>query len=525
MRRARRGGSASALLAVGVSLWWIVGLRTQGALRAARPPAHRDAADRRRRRPTPTTCSAASATGSSTAATASASRSTRRPTTCDDDVVVRRDASRSRCSRSRAAGDRAVASPRVLRAARRRRHGRRGRRVAVRRPEPVRRACSSAFADDTAAGLALRNTPRAVPLIVLGARRAPRRRASARSRRGGASRSRRGGRGRARCWSRFLPVWRDGYLSRRRRARRGRPGLLDSRPPRRSTRGQRRPACSRSPARLRRVPVGRHHRADHARAHRPAVRRARGAARRARRRRSTCSTRSTTGSRTARSSPTRSRRTRASADIGTIVAALRPRSTSASTRRDPRLLWEQLTEPAAGRARARRACSARRRATGGAARCPCSTTVELRIPTTRRRPAAGRALRRRRTRCRSCTPRRPTQPVVLAGDGDGIVDAAAAGLLDGNQLVLESASLDDRSSRRELRATAPISCSPTRTGGAASTCFVAGPRQRPGTPSAPAETATHGDDVPARHLSAVAGDADPHRRRAARRDGRGDRTT
>jgi arabinofuranan 3-O-arabinosyltransferase len=38
----------------------------------------------------------------------------------------------------------------------------------------------------------------------------------------------------------------------------------------------------------------------------------------------------------------------------------------------------------------------------------------------------------------------PTEePVVLAGSGDGIVDASAAGLLDGDQLVLELAPLDD----------------------------------------------------------------------------------
>lgn len=40
------------------------------------------------------------------------------------------------------------------------------------------------------------------------------------------------------------------------------------------------------------------------------------------------------------------------------------------------------------------------------------------------------------------------QPVVLSGDGEGIVDAAEAGLLDGNQLVLELATL----ARAELRA-------------------------------------------------------------------------
>lgn len=48
------------------------------------------------------------------------------------------------------------------------------------------------------------------------------------------------------------------------------------------------------------------------------------------------------------------------------------------------------------------------------------------------------------------------QPVVLAGDGEGIVDAAAAGLLDGNQLVLELASLDDAQLRAALRAGADL---------------------------------------------------------------------
>jgi hypothetical protein len=40
--------------------------------------------------------------------------------------------------------------------------------------------------------------------------------------------------------------------------------------------------------------------------------------------------------------------------------------------------------------------------------------------------------------------------VVLAGDGEGIVDASAAGLLDGKQLVLQVASLDDASLQRSL---------------------------------------------------------------------------
>ena len=42
------------------------------------------------------------------------------------------------------------------------------------------------------------------------------------------------------------------------------------------------------------------------------------------------------------------------------------------------------------------------------------------------------------------------EPVVLAGDGDGIVDSAGAGLLNGNAQVLELASLDDAALRRAL---------------------------------------------------------------------------
>jgi arabinofuranan 3-O-arabinosyltransferase len=47
-------------------------------------------------------------------------------------------------------------------------------------------------------------------------------------------------------------------------------------------------------------------------------------------------------------------------------------------------------------------------------------------------------------------------PVVLAGDGDGIVDAAAAGLLDGRSLVLSAAALDDPSLEAALGAGAQL---------------------------------------------------------------------
>jgi arabinofuranan 3-O-arabinosyltransferase len=49
-----------------------------------------------------------------------------------------------------------------------------------------------------------------------------------------------------------------------------------------------------------------------------------------------------------------------------------------------------------------------------------------------------------------------SRPVVLAGDGDGIVDASAAGLLDGNALVLELAALDREQLGRALDAGADL---------------------------------------------------------------------
>ncbi|HEX5588226.1 MAG TPA: discoidin domain-containing protein, partial [Acidimicrobiia bacterium] len=48
------------------------------------------------------------------------------------------------------------------------------------------------------------------------------------------------------------------------------------------------------------------------------------------------------------------------------------------------------------------------------------------------------------------------QSVLLSGDGDGIVDAAAAGLIDGRQLVLESAALSDPQLREALAAGADV---------------------------------------------------------------------
>lgn len=49
-----------------------------------------------------------------------------------------------------------------------------------------------------------------------------------------------------------------------------------------------------------------------------------------------------------------------------------------------------------------------------------------------------------------------TGPVVLAGDGDGIVDAAAAGLVDGRALVVESAAMGDAQLTAAMRAGAHL---------------------------------------------------------------------
>ena len=48
------------------------------------------------------------------------------------------------------------------------------------------------------------------------------------------------------------------------------------------------------------------------------------------------------------------------------------------------------------------------------------------------------------------------EPVVLAGNGDGIVDAAAAGLIDGNQLVLERSALTVQQYAQALQAQAAL---------------------------------------------------------------------
>ena len=189
----------------------------------------------------PTSC-AASATGSSTGATGSGY-------SIDQAVVVSHRRRRPDCelrdpgARARRRGDRALASPCVLRAPRRRRHGGRGRCLAVRRPELVR-----------------------VAVQVVRGRHRGRPGAAQHAPRGTAARPRSGRARRRRCRRRH-PALRRGVADRgRRRARvRGTDPGLDQRatsrgistarrtyPPTGATRSPRcsatatRPACSRS---------------------------------------------------------------------------------------------------------------------------------------------------------------------------------------------------------------------------------------------------------------------------------------
>jgi arabinofuranan 3-O-arabinosyltransferase len=77
-----------------------------------------------------------------------------------------------------------------------------------------------------------------------------------------------------------------------------------------------------------------------------------------------------------------------------------------------------------------------------------------------------------------------TQPVVLAGDGDGIVDAAAAGLVDGKSLLLYLADLDEAELDAALNAGADLVLTDTNRR-RIQTWFYAirdtrGPTERPG---------------------------------------------
>ena len=120
----------------------------------------------------------------------------------------------------------------------------------------------------------------------------------------------------------------------------------------------------------------------------------------------------------------------------------------------PRLLWQQLAAPVPNGLGAPRAFGprTRNRATRS---LPEIDALALRIPTDAANPPAVALFD-----VPGAIPivhTAPTaRPVLLAGDGDGIVDAAAAGLIDGRSLVLESGSLSAAKLAQQLRAGADL---------------------------------------------------------------------
>ena len=184
---------------------------------------------------------------------------------------------------------------------------------------------------------------------------------------------------------------------------------------------------------------------------------ARGAARRARPARCCSSTPSTGGSRRARSSRQPSRRSRGCFGVGDVVL----RSDLEYERfRTPQPACPVAPAHRAGRARARRAGrpTARRRRTGRPGPARWSTRSSCGRRATHADPPPVAVLPGARARRRSCGSPRPTEPIVLSGDGDGIVDAAAAGLVDGRSLVLQSHVPQRRCARRRPRRRAATWC-------------------------------------------------------------------
>ena len=211
------------------------------------------------------------------------------------------------------------------------------------------------------------------------------------------------------------------------------PDVLAARPPPTSTAGRRRHPRARDPGhRLRVVPLGQHRRPDHARADRPALRRPRAdplrlaaVGRPAQRPRPPPA-----GGH--RSTPTPSPPIARLMGVGDVVLRVDLQYERYNTPR-PR---PTVAAPAATRRASATPVGVRRRRPQRARRRPpaASTSSTLAIARGRARPAAGRGRSRSRTPCPSCGAEPARRPVLVAGDGDGLVDAAAAGLLDGAEL-------------------------------------------------------------------------------------------
>ena len=193
--------------------------------------------------------------------------------------------------------------------------------------------------------------------------------------------------------------------------------------------------------RLRQLPVGRHRRPDHARADGPPVRGAASWCRGARRRRPTCSTPSRSACRTASSSRRRWPPFARLISAGTLNVRSTTCSTSATARRSPRPFWQQML--AARRARRRRWPTARPTPNTAIARAADARRDRPRHarpapPTRRRSPASTSPVRRAIVHTESA----PSARLVVAGDGDGPGRRwPPPGCLDDAGTVLYSAAL------------------------------------------------------------------------------------
>ena len=272
------------VLTLVTSLWWIAGLSDAGRLRPRHPEVHRDASKRSRRTSTPNEVLRGLGYWffygrDRLGPWIEAARDyTQQPARASSPGYGARR--RSRCSRPAFVRWRHRAFFVVLAARRRRHRGRRASRTTS--PTPLG-ALFKAFATSSTAGLALRST---------GARRAARRaraRGAARRRRerGRTALRRRGAAGARR--SRVpcvvgrclivvnLPALLDGtFYGKNLQRPEDDPAVLDAARSPRSTPGDHDTRVLEMPGRrLRVVPLGQHRRPDHARAHGPAVRRAR----------------------------------------------------------------------------------------------------------------------------------------------------------------------------------------------------------------------------------------------------------
>ena len=340
--------------------------------------------------------------------------------------------------------------------------------------------------------------------------------ASPRSHRRHAARRGRGGARRCSCSSpAALPAqWRTGLVAERFHRDEDLPAAWTRRGRPTSTQGDG-PRARAARLGLRHLPVGRHARPRVGRASPTARHRPRAGAPRRRCRAPTCSRPSTAACRRAGSSPA------ALAPVARLLGA-----TDVLVRNDLEYERYRTVRPrAAGR------CWQPRR-TGSTPRRRSATRYEnvagpgppddrrdrARARHRRADPPADRHLRRART---AAAPRSPPLPVgggiVIDGDGEGVVSAAAAGLLDGAGAAAARRRRRARRRRSTPSPTAtPASSSPTPTASAPSAGTRSG--RTPAPPSRPTQTVVLDDPSDARlEVAGTTPARHPDRRRVARR--------